>query len=433
MQRLNIPLHRHTRTTRRSPRRVVWLLIVGAVFLLLFSTFFFTSFWFQRNTVFAAAPNNAVLALHFTPTTQNWPTISRALTHFPLISERSLQITDIIPFVQGEFAVFSTESGNFSLAVRSSKELLPTDLLDSYGISYQEVAPHIYLLSNTITPVGGWVEENDYNYTLPRFGEKKIGEFSFLDSSNTSLSGPIKINGEEIRIILPKLNFSTHSIENAPTSLLGALSMPIWTNTAESTISPSIQYLFSAYNTDLFSEFVSSFSQKPGALLLEYSNKLSYLYFSDEQFNQNQLNQLLKFSVALQNPIISHWSLPDGTIVNEIIADPSSIIVEEIPFAGSTVNHIPLDHDSDIYYANTDKGGFITNNETFLSYYLNGAPDEQESITVPNVLYFDLRQFFLLSSSGEIQRNNQTLIDSFEDFSFISIEEEKYSTTITFK
>jgi hypothetical protein len=430
MQRLNIPLHRHTKTTRRSPRRVVWLFTVSALIFCCLTIIISSILWFQRNTVFIAAPDDTAFALHFTPTKRTWPLVREQLKQFPLVSNRPLSIEDISSFVQGEFALFSTESGEFSLAVRSSKALIPTELLDSYGISYQEVSSNVFLLSSTLTSVGGWVEENNHNYTLPSFSHKTIGELHILLSEEEAISGPIKCNGQETKVYLPKIGLSTHNLESVPASTIAVLSTPFWTNDPQMSLSTSIQHLFSAYEVGLYDEFINSFSNNPGIIILEKTDTLSYLYHSTFPFNEAQLEKLLKLSVALQSPQISYWTLPDGTRIHEVIADPSTIIVEQIPIAGSLINHIPLDTDADIYYANTDKGGFVTNSENLLQNHLNETPLE-DSMNVSNALYVDLSAFASIYKNGETQRNWNAFSLLSAQISNVSIEENRYSTIIT--
>jgi|GEM_PF-1277888 hypothetical protein len=429
MQRLNIPLHRHTRTTRRSPRRVVWLSMASFLIVFFLITIISTNAWFQRNTVFAAAPDDTVLALHFTPTKQNWEKIRTTLKQTPLISGRTLSIDEISSFVQGEFALFSTESGEFSLAVRSSERLIPQKLLDSYGISYQEVTPNIFLLSKTLTSVGGWVENTDHNYTLPSFSQYKIGELHMLTSEISSISGPIKADQEGITVYLPKLNLSSHNLDLAPASLFAVLSTPFLTNNTDISLTSSVQNIFSAYEVGLFDDFLASFS-KNGTVMLKYDENLSYLYTSESQTNEQQLEKLLTLSVALQSPKLSYWELPDGTLASEVIADPSSIIIEEVPISGNLINHIPLEADSDIYYASTEQGSFLTNDKDLLDYHLNDIGEETEMRELPNSLYLNLETFSSIYNQGNHYRKESFASYFLQQFKEILIEENRYSTTM---
>src|SRR3989338_4928896 len=133
-----------------------------------------TNTWLTRNTVFSAAPEGTQTAIQLLLNKKTGPVLQRVLKNTPLISNRGLTLDDISAFTNGELGWFFHADGTRSIAIRSTSNQFPQELLDSQHIVRQEITPTVFLLSEKLQPVSGLKPKSTERSFFP-FLENKLG------------------------------------------------------------------------------------------------------------------------------------------------------------------------------------------------------------------------------------------------------------------
>jgi hypothetical protein len=108
MPKVSIPLNRNK--TARRPRRAVWNLIFSLIFLT--AGFVFINFLFTRDTLANSAPDhNTEFYLNITKHT--FPIILDHLGQIPLIPDRAITLGNMSAYLNGDLAVYISDSERF--------------------------------------------------------------------------------------------------------------------------------------------------------------------------------------------------------------------------------------------------------------------------------------------------------------------------------
>ena len=435
MQRLNIPLHSRTRATRRLKRRVVWLsfFVIFASFVLLWV---FAKVWFTSDTLSVAAPESTVAMLRFTPNQKTWDDLSSLLKNTALISNRGLTINDIQDITQGEFALFFQEDGTYSLAIRSNQSDLPQELLDSQHISVQKISDKIFLFSEKLMPISGLQKSSQNKRLFFHIGNQNIGSAHFVLSEKESISGPILLSDEELIITLPSADIDALDLNTIPENTIAVLSTPVWPNYELFSIANDIGSSIESSDDSSLSELIESFSQEKGVILLANTNKqMSFLISKEASSVTEQLVQTFKTLASLQNPTISTWTLNDGSQVQELSIDPSSIALETLTISGIQTYRYPVNEGAYLYLSQKDDESILSNNEDLLRFWLVKEHEAVEK-KIPldsHYLYLDLDRFSELFTQSNTFRQSSIVYQLQTIFSSLGIEVKKNSLSLIFQ
>jgi hypothetical protein len=399
MQRLNIPFDRHKQTTRRNGR-VVWLYV--GFFLLFFVTVWITSnIVLSRDTLGAATPENTVLTLRFETSKNNLSEITELLENIPLVSERNITTSTILPITQGEFAIFLLSDGTHSLGLRTQKERIPYGTLDSLGITVQEITPTTFLLSQKNQPLSTTDLGRSWRFPYVWLGTKRIGTLRY--HGDIVQNGSILSKQGRISFVFPtdvRMNAQTLP-DTFGTGVFGAMSTPALSNTDTVGISHNFSLLTKWLDTPNIDEFIQTILKEPGYILLSEESETPFFLISTTStvLSKDAQNGLLKTISALKSPSLRELLLPDNTVSQEIIADPTKTTIEERVILGTPVLHTNTGSKEDFYIASTDERVGFSNNETLLTEWI--SPESMENTTEPlcgaNIAFLNLNTLENLS------------------------------------
>ncbi len=411
MQKLNISLSRHTKTTRPQ-RQVVWLLgLVGLV--ILFVSWRVGELWFSRDSILQAAPEGTILVLQLEMTDKNWPIVKKILSHIPLISNRSLDIVDLSSFVHGELAVFVTETGERAVAIRVNEQHLPTELLSALSITTQEIAPGIILLSETLLPISG-LESNAHRPFFAALTRRWLGRVEFPD---TGTSGSLFQKDGLLEIEFTTKGKHPYSIENLPQMML-ALS-----SNANGIASVTYQ------NIGLFDEFLND----NWTILVktnDIGNQDLLLIAKQENMQKSELLSILQLMGAYLSPTIKETALPDGSTLREVIVEPSFVTIEELSLGQIEALHVLGVSGRSIYASLIGDQAIFATSQAMLEAY--NEPTASESACHGNVLYMDPAVLIGSTETRNYDPVMQMLQGLSIHFSAISLETKRYSSIMSF-
>lgn len=416
VQHLNIPLSRHTKTTR-SLGRVVWLLVgfsvVGG-----FLAYRIGAVWFSHGGILSLAPTDTVIAVELHVNKRTAPFLLDWLAGVPLLSDRSLELRDLVGYTYGDLAIFVTKSGQRSVAIRSDGSDLPKDLLDNLSIIVQEQGSFI-LLSSTIVPISGIEPVNG-----PLFSSIGKAWFGRVVLPEDRLVGNLFVSKTSLTLEIetPKQVL----IENQPlldgAVVLGGLSW--WNN---GSILPGLERLLAV------NSFVLRHSGAMDVAIVptEFGPDVLLRIQSSDMTSEDLIGELEQIG-AFARPTIVSQTLPDGSKFNEILVQPELISVEEISTNLGTSYRVPIGGGS--YTIATLENGSVlfSNSQTLLeSYEGQNAVDQSMNCSKS---FYRVDPSFLV---GEVALNylqpKLGLINGIlDDFSGVFFEFKKYSTTVRF-
>ncbi len=413
MQRLNIPLSRHTKTTRRN-RQVVWLmafaLLVGG-----FLAFRFGTWWMSRGTILSLAPSDTVLAIELHLNEKTGPFLSDWLAGVPLISERSLELSDLSPYTHGDLAIFVTSDGERSVAIRSSKERFPENLLIQYGVVVQEQGGFL-LLSSHLAPIAG-TQPLVHRPFLPSLGEAWLGRVVLPDSE---LTGNLFLSDREMTLEVAhskRGDLSTRTVENASVSLMGLT----WSDQVS-----SLDGLKRLVSESLFLQ-----AKTPMHVVIrpKESGLETLIAINDAKIDSDLVVEELEKIGAFARPSLVTQTLPDGTSLQEILVQSEFVSVEEISTSLGLAYRVPTEGGDSILAALHEGSAVFSNSQDLLETYAESSNIASADCTE---LTNGLNPTFLLSQTQLDQMSPSLAVFSrvMNEFSSLLIEAKKYSTKI---
>jgi hypothetical protein len=417
MQRLNIPLSSHRRTTRRN-RRVVWVL--GALIpLSLFILWRMSVLWFERTTIFDAAPDNTVLAVQLII---NEKTIEEQMGLFdqiPLVSNRSLTVDDLLPNTDGELAWFFDASGTRTVAVRTKTDF-PERFMRNYGLIAKRISSDLILLSETLVPIGG-VDHYPRALFFPR-PSKHLGQVLLTD---TGVSG--NIFAEDGNFVI---EFGYGIAGLSPLRILEntvvSLSTPKWPKYSSDEITKLIDRVLANGNETVIKGITSLFLANISYLMTSTDTQNSYVLQGEVQ-DSLDISKLVQELASQNNPTVEKVLLADHTTMTILRSEPEFISVEEISQDGNTVLR-----SKDIYAQKTGNLLNLSNNQELLLDWVSDDEPVAKKSCPSNFLYLNpekfIQQIQLESISGSVGMLSQLL----GRFSQVSVETQKGSTQIQF-
>lgn len=406
MQRLNIPFDRyHRRTTRRTTRRVVWM---GVFPFLLFGigSWLASELWFSRTSTVLAMPDATEIAITLRATHHTKPFLVEQLETVPLITNRSMTVSQLLPITEGELTVFFHTNGDSSVAIRSEKDAIPYELLDAFGITVTEHTPSIFLLSHK--PLTISETQVKAGMKLPNLNpmKQRIGTLH-LAHENKLVSGPIFTDKQGIHTRIPTpLKESSPYPESLHSDVFAALSTPVLPNTHLDGLITTFSPLTSWLNTPHTPELLSAFINEPGYILLSSKKAQSpgfLLQTTKNTLSEDDQMRLLRTVTALKSPSLREYTLPDQTIVGEIVIDPAFSTIEEKTLLGSPVKHTSAATGEEFFMANRDSTVVFTNQESLLTHWLSEdteleAEHRREPSCGGKTMFLDMQTLYTLTN-----------------------------------
>ncbi|HAU65759.1 MAG: hypothetical protein UT30_C0009G0012 [Candidatus Uhrbacteria bacterium GW2011_GWF2_39_13] len=422
MERLHIPFSRHTQTTRRQ-RWVVWVL--GAILLIcLFLLSRVGVVWFSRNTIFSLAPEETVLAVQVQLTKKTQPIWQEFLHSVPLISKRSLDIKDLIPFTHGELAVFITQQGDRAVAIRTTKNELPQTLLEKYHISVQEKGDFI-LLSEKLLPITGVLTSSRRSF-FPLLQNLWLGKVMIPQEKQ---EGMIYYNASSTVIqFKTKKQISTEqkSVKNADLYL-----NQLFLNENDVSSVKSMHRLFTFFLKEGDETKPLLLNDQEISVLFRQTQTSTdtLLIFKNHSFTTQDVTRNLQIIGALAKPSFAKVPLPDGTSYDKIIVSPDLIPVEQISLNEENLYRVAGGTHEFILALFKNNELLLSNSQTFIEDYLAQSSDEKKNLCETH----DYLNPEVLLSQIQLESFN-SLVSVYEKifskFSLISFETKKYSMNI---
>jgi len=324
--------------------------------------------------------------------------IDKLLSSVPLISNRSLESDDILSLTMGEFAVFFTDDGHRSVAIRSNEEDLEPGFFKSLGVTTQKVGQYI-LLSETLAPISG-VDAPHRRSFFPSFSRIWLGSLWIEGYGHGNIliaNNDVKIEFETEKQQKQEVLLKTGSIAHA---LIEQNQIEI----------PEIFSDFFPYITEIREIIVKT----DGVLIT----------LNKGAIDENALIKQIQRISAANNPSTFSRTMIDGSIYEELQIEPSMVTVEEISISGNRVFR------ADGLFGLLDNSqAIISTSESLLESYLQSTDDVSgycagASFVVSPDLIFE-------SMNVDFYDPRLALISIFNRFSVITLEKNKYSNVIT--
>lgn len=426
MQHLNIPLSRNSKTTRRT-RWVVWLLAFG-VGLLILGTSWISTLWFTRDTIYAAAPENTVMAVRLFVSGKKGESVESMTKNFPLISNRSVTFSDLAQYISGEFVLFLNADGSRSIALRKGKTPLPQALLDAQSITVQPIRNNIVLLSgkNEILKPISLRTKIIPGFSYPR--HQWIGELVEINQPHRSFVYATK---DRILITLPGIQPEGSVFKHIPKDTIAYLSNPLLPNTTKDFLDPFLPLMQSVVDPQFLDHLSTLSTEKSQIILTKDTQGIGFFLSAREDGTKNPINneQALRAINAMNAPKIQETFLSDGSSIKELIANPDSISVEQITLLGTQVNRIQISG-ADILAGSTKKNGiFLTNRENLFRSQEEGNKSLNK-ICSGNAAGINLQPLVDMQNQHAHTPNTNPILLFAQNFSSIGVKTNWFSTSI---
>ena len=427
MERLSIPLHRTPYTTRRT-----WRVVGFLVFSLLFAWITLQA-WYGRNTTAIFIPNDSVAILRFSINRSNQERIRSLLADFPLLSGRTITFDDLKTAIRGEFSLFFLSDGTQAVALRTEESLLPKSLLDAQGILIQQVRPHIFLLSAALMPLA--------EARIPRAAwirsihplSKKIGTASFKEP--TWISGNMYATAEKMMLFFPSFPLSKHPFSSIPEGTIAVFSTPASVPVSLNGTFRSTDRLLTQFKTPTTASLISLFAKSNGGILLtnaKTSQSLNFLFVTEGVMETNQAKNLLKTAIALKNPNLKTWELPDKTKAQEIIVDPSLISIQEYTAFGTNALRASANENESLFMASTSQYSLFSNSEDLLRDWFQPEKEAKRPSCIGNHAFLSTKDVIRLLSEGSQWIRPAVSLPFVKEYPQFSVQKGFFSLIIQF-
>ncbi len=424
---LHIQLGRTSRTTHHS-RSLVWLRVCLFV-LLLAGTAQIMFVWLNKNTVFIAAPDDVSTAIQLHINAHTIPILKKTLGNIPLISNRDITLEDLLPFTHGQLAWFFHQDGTRSIAIRSTQSEIPTTILDSKHIIVQKVEPNVLLLSEKLQPISGISNNMGIQAFIPTF-DVLLGSYFEKGFTNTQ---KITATKDQLHIPIPKnLSISsTNPTLYTPEGVYLVLSTPVLSNIFHiQGITRTFASLADPLLSESLGDIVNKLMDQNQMLALIDTKPTSFLLVSSFSPEFDKRSQLIRTILALTYPTTQQKTLSDGSILQEIAADPSLISLAEQTIEGKAFLQASS-ATSKLFISKDDQFIFSNSEETIRSWLQRR---EQQSTTPPlcdsNAGYINVDTFLQSEASTLIEYSQDIMFLIAQHFQSIGLANHKNLTTI---
>ncbi len=368
MKKLSIQLSRHGHATTRRPRWVVWLL--GGVLIFL-GLLHLTSLWFTRSELLIAAPTNTEVAIEINISARNVEKIASLFTNIPVISNRSIELSDVLPYTGGKFALFILSDGTSAIALKAKKHTLPTNLLDIQQIVVQEASPNVVLLSEKLLSLSPLKKPSVKGRWLPNLLGTTIGTV-YMPEKKTA--GLLSLGDSMLSFKLKNVSFPTLK-RKLPKETFAYMSTLVMTNTVMNTFIDRFE------NTKQLKDI---FSADSWIFLTKSELNQGFIIWSETPTSFDR-NAFIKQISANLSPRVQEKRLVDGSIVQELSIDPDLGSIEELTILGRTFFH-SRSQNGEEFYLSTNNDLVFSNNEDNLRSFLEGNGQSSDQICGGNAI-----------------------------------------------
>ncbi len=426
MQRLNIPLSRNSKTTRRT-RWVVWLLVILGCFVAA-GALWASTLWFTRDTIYRAAPEQTVMTVRFFLSGEKGGHVASLLQRTALISNRPLTLSDLAPHINGELALFIKEDGSYSVAYRTNNTPISQTLLDAQAITSQTIGKRIVLLSEATEVLKPLPLNAKF---LPGFswpGHVWIGE---LVNNGESKRSFLFASNEQLTIQLPNKISAKTAFKTVPENVFAYLSTPLLSNASEKFIESFLPLMQSTLDPTSLSVFKGLLTQEGRVVLSEDARGAGFFLQTKEQDLKNpiHLGSMLQTIAALNDPKNIQITLEDQTTINEIIMSPESVSVKEITLLGSNMNRIRINGTELLAGRMENEQIVLTNREELFRAFKDGSAGGRKMCS-GNIMGISLPTLLKMQTEGAIIPNAHPILLFLQGFKEVGVQTSLFSTRI---
>ncbi|MFH1089508.1 MAG: hypothetical protein V1716_03730 [Candidatus Uhrbacteria bacterium] len=359
MSRLNIPLSTSSGTRRH--RRVLWIVLAWLAFVLI--SVVLANVWFNRDTLSGYAPDNSTTTVHLYLSKQTWTKLLTDFGNLPLITDRPLTIRDLASYKPSEISIFILENNTSAVAIRTSEDNLPKEILTSYGINLQKLGRNRWLLSSQPLPFS---IKGQTSWSLGSIWPGTLGKIQLSD-----FSGFIRGGKTGYSVEIPKTKITGSKLPSLPDNTVMAAVIQSNTNLTVSPLTHQIDQLLEPLGSVQSEDLVKKLQENGGLVLL--SEKADGVEGSDflieTKLDSTVLSQILQISAAFKNTTTEKMEMPDGSTAEEMIVNPSLVEFVSVWIGGEEAKSVQTAA-GQILTLDREAADIITSNSQLLEAYL---------------------------------------------------------------
>lgn len=359
MSRLNIPFSTGSKT--RHNRRVLWIAVIWLIFTLFSITL--VNIWFNRDSLSGYAPNNTSATIHLFLSKQAWTKFFTDFKNLPLISNRSLTISDLASFKPKEISIFILSDNSSAVAIRVNEQDLPKELLNSYGINLQNLGQNRWLLSSQPLPFSA---KSQTTWSLGSIWPGTLGKIN-----TNNFTGYIRSKKTGYVINIPKLETTRNKLPALPDNTIIASVIQPKTNLSISSVTQQIDLLLAPLESIKSTNLIQTIQENGGIILLSQKtdNPKGADFLIETKLDSSSLSQTLQISTAFKNTTTKKMEMPDGSTADEILINPSSVEFTSIWVGGEEVKSAETENGS-LFTLDREETDLIASNQQLLEDYL---------------------------------------------------------------
>lgn len=419
MSRLNIPFSTNQKTRPvKFSGRVLWLF--SWLFLIFFSVIL-ANLWFNRDSLSSFAPKDTEFIVHLNPTKKIWVNLLNNFGTIPLISGNSLTFNDLLTINPKEITIFYLNNNETALAIRAQEQNIPKELLNSLEINVQKIGTNRWFLSRSFVPIS---TKSGLNYSFSFLWPTNLGVV-YLDNFKGKITG--KQNSYSLKI--PQIKTQKEFLSNLPDTTIAALVIKNLADLNLSSLSSQLDLILKPLETITTGQIIEKIKETGATVILAGSEnqpeKTSFII--EANFDQIFLLQILKTAASLQNPILEPLTMPDNSVVQEILIKPEQSEINTFWINGLEVKGAEIKNGQILALYRETGTDIIASDQQILEKYLNNKEEEQasecKSTEIIGFLKPNTFNKTLVGSSGSLNKPN--LFEIINLFKEVSLESNK--------
>ena len=176
-----------------------------------------------------------------------------------------------------------------------------------------------------------------------------------------------------------------------PPETIAYLSTPNWTNIDIQPFVTAVTQLLGPLDQPSFQTFSQALTQSGLILLTEETEGTGFLIVST--LSTEEIKEFLRIWASLTSPTLRKNTLPDQSVIQEILVDPSAISLEETTIEGKLLWRANGRNGKEFLAVALEPGEtLISNKKSLIRWYLH--PDESKALSCKKpVAYVDMTRF----------------------------------------
>lgn len=321
------------------------------------ASFALTNLWFTRDTLSAYAPESTIAIIHLTPSRQAWTKLISDFGNLSLISSRSLTINDLAALKPKEISIFALQNNESAVAIRTSERNLQKEILNSYGISIQNLGRNRWLLSGKPLPI---TTKGKTQWSIGSIWPGTVGMIR-LDG----FSGHICSKKGGYVIDIPKTDETGTHLPSLPENIAAAVSIQPNTEINLSALFNRFKPLLESLESVDIEQVAQKIKENGGIIMLSNGG-----FLLETTLDSSILSQIAQAAAALQSPRTKPMSMPDGSLVEELLIEPADIKFESFWVNGQEIKSVKTKN-GQLLILDREKTDIITSNQGLLEDFLN--------------------------------------------------------------